>query len=234
MVPAGGSLREEDKVDYAIQRKNMVESQVRPSDVTDRRIIRAMLDVPRELFVPEALRATVYMDGDVRLAAEGGAPRFLLAPRVFAKALQLAALNADDHVLVVGGLFGYAAAVASQLSRSVTMLECEQSYSDTARKSLAAAGVKTVTVVTGPLPAGWPADGPYDGIFVEGGITGAPKALLEQLKHGGRLVALRASKGAAGRAVMWTRVDGSFGAVEDFCASADVLPGFEALREFAL
>src|SRR5688572_23708583 len=96
-------------IDSKEQRINMVESQVRPSDVTDRRIIRAMLEIPREMFVPDSLRALAYMDEGVPVTtrADRKAPRMLLAPRTFAKLVQLAGIDADDVVLDVGCATGY-------------------------------------------------------------------------------------------------------------------------------
>ena len=100
-------------IDSKQQRINMVESQVRPSDVTDRRIIRAMLEVPREAFVPSALRALAYMDGSVPVVDTGVRPvRCLLAPRTFAKLVQLAEIGPDAVVLDVGCATGYSAAIA--------------------------------------------------------------------------------------------------------------------------
>ena len=146
-------------MDYSTQRTNMVESQVRPSDVTDRRILRAMAEVPRELFVPDALRSLAYGDGGVRLAKGG---RSLMAPRTFAKLLQAANLEQTGSVLIVGAGTGYSAAVASPLAAEVVALECDERLAGQARKALADLGLGNVSVVTGELPDGWVQEAPYE------------------------------------------------------------------------
>lgn len=221
-------------MDTAIQRKNMVESQVRPSDVTDRRIIRAMLELPREAFVPEAVRALAYMDGPVPLTAEGRGRvrRSLLPARIFAKLVQAAAIEPSAAVLDVGSATGYSPALLGRLAASVVALESDAELAAAASRNLAGAGAGNVTVVIGDLAGGWPQEGPYDAILIEGAIERRPSELLEQLKAGGRLVAITGS-GRGGRATVWRRDGGTFGALEIFDAAADILPGFEKAQEFA-
>jgi protein-L-isoaspartate(D-aspartate) O-methyltransferase len=206
----------------------MVESQVRPSDVTDRRIIRAMGQVPRELFVPEALRSLAYSDGSVRL----NKGRSLMAPRTFAKLLQAAETEPTGSLLIVGAGTGYSAAVASPLTAEVVALECDEKLASEARETLAGLGVGNVSVVTGELSDGWVQEAPFDSIFVEGAISAAPSALLSQLKDGGRLVAIL-RQGLVGKAVVWRRQAAVYGAADIFDASGETLPGFEPVQEFA-
>jgi protein-L-isoaspartate(D-aspartate) O-methyltransferase len=217
----------------------MVESQVRPSDITDRRIIRAMAEIPRELFVPQALRDVAYMDADVPLSAAAptaGGARTLMAPRTFAKLVQLAEIEADDVVLDVGAATGYSSAVLAKLARAVFALECDDRLAREARRVFAELGLDNVSVVTSDLPGGHPQDGPYDAILVEGAVLDPPRSLLEQLKDGGRLVAIRLSmsaQGSLGKAIVWRRYDGTFGESSSFDAAAPLLPGFEKTAEFA-
>ena len=107
--------------DITLQRKNMVESQVRPSDVTDRRITSAMQDIARETFVPPGLADVAYMDDPLTVAPG----RTLLAPRTFARLLQLADVQDVDKVLIVGALHGYSAAIISRLAGKVVALEAD-------------------------------------------------------------------------------------------------------------
>jgi protein-L-isoaspartate(D-aspartate) O-methyltransferase len=223
-------------VDFATQRTNMVESQVRPSDVTDRRIIRAMAAVPREQFVPAALRDVAYMDADVPLTANSGHRRMLIAPRVFAKLAQLAEIGADDTVLDVGAATGYSSAILARLAKSVVALECDETLAAAARNAISSLAVANVDVVSGDLAAGHPQAGPYDAIIVEGAVIDAPETLLEQLKDGGRLVAVRRAsptQDSLGKAVVWRRKEGTLGAGAAFDAAAPLLPGFEKAMAFA-
>lgn len=218
-------------MDFETQRRNMVELQVRPSDVTDRRIIRAMLAIPRESFVPGPMRALAYMDAHVAVAG-GPRPRALLAPRTFAKLVQLADIGEDAAVLDVGAASGYSSAVLARLARSVVALEADETLAREARESLARLAPDVVTVVQGDLAAGYPAGGPYDAIVVEGAVSEVPAALLEQLKDRGRLVAI-ARRGALGRAAIWRRLDGTYDETLDFDADAPLLAGFEVAPAFA-
>ncbi len=136
-------------MDYATQRKNMVESQVRPSDITDRRIIRAMLELPREAFVPEKFRALAYMDGPVPMAPaeEGRHRRTLLTARTLAKLVQTAESDASASVLHGGAGTGYGAALLNSLAHSVVALECDDELIGKAREALRSVGADKVEEV---------------------------------------------------------------------------------------
>lgn len=220
-------------IDAVLQRKNMVESQVRPSDVVDRRIIRAMLEVAREDFVPAAQRAVAYIDRDVPLTAgdHGAAPRSLMAARTFAKLVELAEIEPSNAVLVVGTAGGYSAAVLSQMARSVVALEEDAGLAELAAPRLAKLAAAGVTFVRGKLAAGAVDKGPYDAIIIEGLIDEVPEALLDQLKDGGRLVAILADTDGV-RACLWRRAGAGFDRSSAFDASAGRLPGFSVPRGF--
>ena len=111
--------------DTALQRLNMVESQVRPSDVTDRRIIRAMSDVPRERFVPAAIRSVAYMDGPAAVTEGEGPKRQLLAPRTLAQLIQLLDLDEGHTVLDIGCATGYSTA---SLARTASPVPAREEY----------------------------------------------------------------------------------------------------------
>ena len=198
--------------DTALQRKNMVESQVRPSDVTDRRITAAMMAIPREKFVPPQLASLAYIDETLTVAAN----RAMLAPRLLAKLVQLAEVEASDKALVVGGFCSYAAAIVAQLAANVVALLPDGETASAAAAVLSAIGVDNVETAAGALTAGWSAKAPYDVILVEGGVETVPDALQNQLANGGRFVAIGVDCGI-GRAFL-------------FQASAPLLPGFEAVR----
>jgi len=221
--------------DYATQRLNMVESQIRPSDVTDRRIIRAMLDLPRELFVPSTMRTTAYMDADLTVVRGDAArpKRTLMAPRTFAKMLQLAEIDADAIVLDIGCLSGYSSAVIAALAQTVVALESDEKLAEQAAGTLNEQGIMNVVVETGPLPQGFAKEAPYDAIVAEGGIAQMPVDLLDQLKDGGSLVAIALDR-SPGRGTVWKRIGMTFDSRQIFDANATLLPGFETESEFAL
>lgn len=208
--------------DFATQRINMVDSQVRPSDVTDRRILRAMLAVPRETFVPAQIKATAYMDEHLAL----GQGRYLLAPRTFAKLVQLLTIGEDDAVLDVACATGYSTAVLATLARTVVALDGNAALAQQAQTALAGLGLTNTMVKTGELTAGAPSEGPFDAILINGCVVDVPDALLDQLKDGGRLAAVR-SDGRVGQATVWRRHGTSFDARPAFDAGAPLLPEFE-------
>jgi protein-L-isoaspartate(D-aspartate) O-methyltransferase len=220
-------------VDAATQRLNMVESQVLTSDVTDRRILRAMRELPRERFVPAPMTALAYMDEAVPVTPAGAERRWLLAPRVLAKLLQLADIGDDNHVLDVGGATGYSAAVLAGMGKSVVALESGLKLAELARANLAALALGNASVAVGELTAGWVDSAPYDAVVLQGAVANAPEVLFDQLKDGGRLVAILL-EGGLGKATIWRRLGRSVDAWGAFDAAAPVLPGFERAPVFVL
>jgi protein-L-isoaspartate(D-aspartate) O-methyltransferase len=216
----------------ALQRKNMVESQVRPSDVTDRRITSAMQDLPRERFLPPSATDFAYMDEALTVAPG----RSLMAPRTFARLLQLADIEAGHRVLIVGALYGYSAAVISRLAGDVVALESDATAASGAASALKETGIFNVKVVTGPLDGGWPAGAPYDAILIEGAIERIPPPLLDQMAGSGRLVTIEVQD-AVGRAVVLQKTGSGAAATVSrrvaFDASAPMLPGFEQPKTFS-
>ncbi len=218
---------------YTLQRRNMVESQVRPSDIADRRILRALEDIPREAFVPSEHRPLAYMDGPIALTPKRpGEPfRALLPPRTFAKLIDGAMITPDDAVLDVGCATGYSAAVIARLARTVVALESDVALATEASATLAAMGLDNVTVVAGELAHGHGARAPYDVIVLEGSVERIPAILFEQLGEGGRLVAVTSEDGLE-RATLWRRAGHVFGKVTMFDAAAPILPGFGKTTTF--
>jgi protein-L-isoaspartate(D-aspartate) O-methyltransferase len=213
-------------MDFARARRAMVDSQVRTNDVTDLRIVAAMLEVPRERFVPAAQQALAYADFDVPVA-HGKPGRCLLKPMVLAKLLQVADLQETDHVLDVGCATGYSSALLARLAGSIIALEEDAALARFAKETLVSAGQTRVEVVTGPLTAGWPAAAPYDLILLNGATEVVPRALAPQLKPGGRLAAV-VGKGPATKAMLYRWVDGDLSGWAVFDAAASLLPGFSA------
>jgi protein-L-isoaspartate(D-aspartate) O-methyltransferase len=215
--------------DFATARRMMVDGQVRTSDVTDRRIIAAMLELPRERFVPQGKADLAYLDLDLPVTQPkpGGAARCLLKPMVLAKMVQAAGLGEDDHVLDVGCATGYSSALLARLAGSVIALEEDEALARLARENLAAVGAVNATVVSGPLTQGWQGRAPYDVIFVNGASEIVPHALARQLKEGGRLVAV-VGRAPTGQAVVYRCVGGDISGWPIFDAAAPLLPGFAA------
>lgn len=216
--------------DFDNARRHMVDGQVRPSDVTDLRIITAMLDVPRENFVPEKSRALAYLDLDLGLGAAGAATRSLMKPMVLSKLIHALDIESTDKVLIVGAASGYSAAIIASLAADVVALEQDEALVRMATKALS--DVAGVTVVTGPLAAGYAGGGPYDAILIEGAVEELPDAFRAQLKDGGRLVCVMGSA-PGGYAMLYRRSGQDWGGRRIFDAGAALLPGFAKAAEFA-
>jgi protein-L-isoaspartate(D-aspartate) O-methyltransferase len=219
--------------DFRTARRAMVDGQVRTNDVTDLGLIAAMLDIPREAFVPESRAALAYLDRDVAIAdATATQPaRYLIKPVVVARLIQAASPGLQDRVLVIGAGSGYAAAVLSRLAAAVVALEQNASLVQQARSLLPALGSGNVTVVEGALAQGAPASGPYDVILIDGGVETVPEGLHAQLSARGRLVTV-VGAGPVGKATLFQSVSGELSGRVLFDAMAPVLPGFTRAPAF--
>ncbi|MBX3596164.1 MAG: protein-L-isoaspartate O-methyltransferase [Rhizobiaceae bacterium] len=219
-------------IDYSGQRVKMVDGQVRTTDVTDLAILDALLEIPREEFVPEKSRALAYTDEDIELKrAPGQAGRFLMESSPFAKLLQLAEIGKSDVVLDIGCATGYSAAVLSRLSGQVIALESDPELAKHAAETLGTLGCDNVAVVEGNLRDGYPAEAPYDVIVIEGAVSSVPETLVDQIKEGGRLVAVE-GYGNAGKARVYLKTGGKVTGRYAFNAAIKPLPGFEIARGF--
>lgn len=216
-------------MDLEAARTAMIDSQVRPNDVTDRRLIGAMSAVPREIFVPASRRASAYAD----MSVESVPGRHLVAARDFSKLVTIAALRPEDRVLDIAPGTGYSSAVLSRLAASVVALEQDEAAAKILKDGLATAGVTGVEVVSGPLKAGAAAKGPFDVIFVNGAVEEVPAAWLSQLAEGGRL-AVAVAEGGVRRARIYTASGGKTAWRTPFDTPMPMLPGFEKASEFRL
>ena len=215
---------------FSTARLKMVDGQVRTNDVTDRRILDAMLTVPREAFVPASRQALAYLDLDLDVS-EGGAKRFLIKPQLIGKLLQAAEIGEGDNVLVVGCATGYLAALTAKLARQVTATESDSALVAKAKDAFAAIGLTNVTCKAAASAEGDPAAAPYDVIVLNGATEVTPDGLFGQLREGGRLVGVSAESRPS-RAMIVTRTHGEFGHRPLFDAAAPVLPGLERAAAF--
>jgi protein-L-isoaspartate(D-aspartate) O-methyltransferase len=217
--------------DFATARQKMVDGQVRTSDVTDRRILDAMLALPRENFVPDKKRPLAYLDMDLDVSAHGSG-RFLIKPMLTAKLLQAAEIQPTDKVLIVGCATGYLAALAARLTAKVVATESDSELAAKGKDILSKLGFQeTVTIMTAEPAAGCSAEAPFNVIILNGATEIVPDGLCQQLGDGGRLLGVFASSRPS-RATIVTRSRGDFGHRTLFDAAAPVLPGLQRRPEF--
>lgn len=215
--------------DFAARRTMMVDTQVRPSDVTKYTIIDAMLSIPREAYVPSTKREAAYMGEHVALAPG----RVVLDPRTLAKLLDALDIQPVEAVLDLGCGLGYSTAVMARMAEAVVAVEENADLAAEAQATLSAQGVDNAAVIAGKLAEGAAKAGPYDVIVLQGAAEVVPDVLLAQLKEGGRIGAIF-MEGALGVARIGYKLDGVVTWRQAFNASAPVLPGFVAHRAFTL
>lgn len=217
--------------DFSVARRRMVDCQVRPSDVTDIRIIEAMLDVPREVFAPEHLKPLAYLDQDLDVSPAGASPRSLIRPGLLGRLLQAAGITAGDKVLVVGCASGYPAAVAAKLAATVVATESVPALVASAQSALAALRIGNVTVRQAAARDGAATEAPFDVILIHGASQIGLDGLQAQLGVGGRMVGISTASGTD-RAILVTRSASDFGDRVLFDAAAPVLSGLERPAAF--
>jgi protein-L-isoaspartate(D-aspartate) O-methyltransferase len=215
-------------MNYEAARRHMVDSQVRPNDVTDLRIQNAMETTPHEIFVPTEMRDQVYVEREVEYAPG----RRLLRARDFAKLVDIADIRANDVVLNAVCGSGYSTAIIATLAEMVVSLEYDDDLAASAQENLNSLGFSNAAVLTGDPARGAPKQGPFDVIFIGGAIERRPDALLEQLTEGGRLATILREDGVS-RGGVYVRSGEAFSFTPTFdAASSAVLSGFEKPKAF--
>ncbi len=215
-------------MDYKAARKAMVDSQVRPNDVTDYRLLDALETIPKEQFLPIEQRPQAYIEKEI-----GYAPgRAHLAARDMAKLITALDVRAGELVLDVACGSGYSTAVLAQLGEMVVAVESDEGLVTTAEEILASIDTGNAAVITGDPVAGAAKQGPFNVIYVGGVIEAAPEVLFKQLAENGRLGAFLYADGVA-NGVVFHKTPGGISRTTHFTASARaVVPGFEKAKEF--
>lgn len=213
---------------FAEARKHMVDSQVRPNRVSDPRILAAMRTIPRERFVPASAQALTYADEDVPL----GNGRYLMEPMVLARMLQAAPPRPNERVLIVGAGTGYSAAVLAACGCRVVALEEDPALIGMANAVLPEEA-PSVTIVAGPLAAGWTSLAPYDLILIEGAVPEVPAALKSQLhQEQGRLVAAICAPNRATHVILAEATPAGLGITPVFDCGMPPLPSLQKAPVF--
>lgn len=215
-------------MEFALARRNMVESQLRTNKVTEPALLDALHTVPRERFVPTAKRPQAYLDEHVQIAAD----RWLLPPMPIARMIQEVWPQASDNALVIGAGMGYSAALLGRVCQSVFAVESDSELVEEMGKALTELAVDNVVAIEAPLVEGYAKEGPYDVILIAGGVDQVPDTLLNQLGEGGRLVAIVGDSDGIGRATLFGKRNGVVSPRVLFDANVKQLPGFQKAPAF--
>ena len=215
--------------DLSARRTMMVDTQVRPSDVTKFPIIDALLSIPRETYLPDEMREAAYVGDNIEL----GNGRVVLEPRTLAKLLDALDIQPDEMVLDIGTAYGYSTAIVAKLAHTVVAVEEDEAMAGEAQRALSANDIDNAAVIDGALSEGAAKHGPYDVILIQGGVEEVPQQILDQLKDGGRIGALF-MEDALGVVRVGHKLDGAMTWRFAFNASAPKLAGFEAAEAFSL
>lgn len=218
-------------IDFEEARVKMVDCQVRTCDVTEHRLISALMHVPREEFVPEDIKLLAYIDEDISLSKLGANERYIMEPGPFAKLLQLADVQKEDFVMVIGCGSGYSASVLSLLGASVVAIEEDKNLSDFANETMTKLGFDNVVVRNSKLNEGYSKEAPFDVIFLDGSIEVLPDTLLAQLAEGGRLVCVE-GQGNSAVAQIYNKNGGILSCRVAMNLAVKPLPGFAREAEF--
>ena len=181
-------------------RFNMVEQQIRPWQVLDPAVLHTLQHIARELFVPAAYQALAYTDTEIPL----GHGQAMVAPRIDARLMHDVALKPTDKVLEIGTGSGYLTALLADRSHHVVSLEINPEL----RTNLQGAGISNVDLRMADGSAGASDAGPFDAIVLGGSVYEVPQALLDQLKVGGRLIAIVGEEPVM-QATLYTRTSAS-------------------------
>lgn len=218
-------------VDFARARRFMRDGQLTPNGVTDPLLLRAMDELPRELFLPPQMRHRAYADEAVPL----GAGRALLAPMVLARLLQLALPQPGERALVLCAGPGYGAAVLARMGLQVLAIEAEPALVAAARHAVDfGLEANRPEIIEADPRLGAPQGAPFRLILIEGAVEAVPQALFSQLGEGGRLVTVRRAAGRVGRAVLYRRAGGAVSEIAGLDAAAPLLPAFSSMPSFVL
>ncbi|MEM1361531.1 MAG: protein-L-isoaspartate O-methyltransferase [Pseudomonadota bacterium] len=215
--------------DFDLRRRMMVDTQIRPSDVTKFPIIEAFLAILRENFVPTGMEEAAYVGENLTIAPG----RVMLEPRSLAKMLDEVNLVQDELALVIGAGQGYSAAIIGHIAQAVVALESDLDLAREAASNLSEAEIYNVAVVTGPLNLGASEHGPYDAILIEGAVEQVSDAVLSQLKEGGRIIAIF-TEAALGVVRIGYKLSGKIAWRFAFNAGAPTLEDFKAAKDFVL
>ncbi len=212
-------------------RASMVDSQIQTAGVTAASVLDSFRTVPREMFVPDALRDVAYTDEDLNL----GNGRFLMEPMILARMVHDSNIKAADVVLNIGDSSGYASAILSTLASTVVTVETSPGMLDQARRVWAENGYCNIAMISGDLTEGCPEHAPYSLIFMNGSVTEIPDIFLAQLSLHGRLMTIWKPAGAKiGTAVIIERIgDGKYATRKLFDAFTPYIIGFEPRSEFS-
>ena len=223
-MPANAALPVRNKTaspDFERMRTHMIDSQLRPNSVTTKAVVDAFREVPREAFVPEAMRPFAYMDEDIEVAPG----RFLMEPLTLGRLIEFSEIGRGERALVVGGATGYAAAILAVMGVNTVLLD------DGIEPAVAISRAPNIDAVEGPLADGWAEKGPYDLILVNGFVDSIPDALVKQVEEGGRIAAVILDEGTP-RAGIGRVFGGHVGWTFISDAQVPALPGFEKKKAF--
>ncbi len=213
--------------DSSAQRDHMVACQIRPNQVSNERLLAALEEIPREVFVPNALKSVAYLDENLEIAPG----RYLMEPRCLARLIEAADIQPDQLVLEIGSGTGYSTAVLGKMADAVVAIEENKELAAIAEQKLASLGIDNVAVLNAPHAEGYAQQGPYSVIFINGAVENLPATLLDQLGEGGKLLYVRIDNGV-GHGHMVTRTGGNVGGIDLFDAQAKIVPGFEKTAQF--
>lgn len=214
--------------------EEMIDGQLTPHNITEPKLLAAFASVSREDFMLYETRNIAYIDG----AHDLGGGRYMMPPLVVAQMLQLAELNLNDTVLVLGGGTGYMASLAAKLSKHVYAVEENQELSSKARSVMQKKSIDNIDIVSAPPVAGYAEQAPYDVVLIGGSVEHIPENIFEQLSDGGKMIFVKHAGqkmtgiNGVGYLMVCKRIGERFEVEEYGEYSVPLLSGFDSPSEF--
>ena len=173
-----------EKINFEAERQEMVELQIKRRGIRDKRVLEAMLKVPRHLFVPEQMKELAYGDEPLPI----GEGQTISQPYIVAYMTETLKLTGREKVLEIGTGSGYQTAILAELAREVYTVELIPELSRRAQKVLSELGFQNIHFLVGDGTRGWPENAPYEAILVSAAPATVPRSLIDQLKDNGRMI----------------------------------------------
>ena len=214
-------------MDAHLENTAMVLGQIKPLSNISQNILEALYGIDRKDYTPIELRDFSYIEKNIHI----GKNRYLLKPAITAKLLSALEVEGTETILIISSTTGYSAALASKIAETVICIEEDNDLLNFSEKIAIANSMNNIVFIKNELNKGYPDQGPYTCILIEGAIEEEPKLIIDQLADGGRLVTIL-NDNENGSAIKYSKINGQITSQFLFSMDAPVLESFKKSKKF--